>query len=409
MTKTTVTTIPALYVAPVRIETDHLPTLDTADLPSNIFWRVLGQAVTLKRDYGSATEAAFVAWLTRQVHVTMVDAAGNLHVDTRTLPAHRSMFTAHTDTVHSSGGPNTVRVDGKYWRADKGAALGADDGSGCALLAYMIEMGVPGYFVFFRGEECGGIGSKWLAEEMPGLFSEIDRAIAFDRADYYDVITHQAGGRCCSDTFAQALADKLSTDDNWYMPCDTGVYTDTAEFIGLIPECTNISVGYKHQHGDREWQDVEFLWKLAGTCVSIQWDLLPTERDPKVTENKYDDWFSSKWDKWNKEDKPVKKVTGVYYGYGADVDDDDTDTEYSDDATDDLLDMIADIRTGSSPIALMYLIADEAWPEDPEMALKNMSARLLDDEALEYAQGMLEENWPPEAVLLELYNLCATT
>ena len=193
------------------------------------------------------------------------------------------------------------------------------------------------------------------------------------------------------------------------MPCDTGVYTDTAEFIGLIPECTNISVGYKHQHGDREWQDVEFLWKLAGTCVSIQWDLLPTERDPKVTENKYDDWFSSKWDKWNKEDKPVKKVTGVYYGYGADVDDDDTDTEYSDDATDDLLDMIADIRTGSSPIALMYLIADEAWPEDPEMALKNMSARLLDDEALEYAQGMLEENWTPEAVLLELYNLCATT
>ena len=43
------------------------------------------------------------------------------------------------------------------------------------------------------------------------------------------------------------------------------------------------------------------------------------------------------------------------------------------------------------------------------MALKNMSARLLDDEALEYAQGMLEENWTPEAVLLELYNLCATT
>lgn len=391
---------PALYVAPVRAETDHLPILDTTTLPSNIFWRVLGQAVTLKRDYGSATEAAFVAWLGRQVHVTMIDAAGNLHVDTRTLPAHRSMFTAHTDTVHSSGGPNTVRVDGKFWRADKGAALGADDGSGCALLAYMIEMGVPGYFVFFRGEECGGIGSKWLSEEMPGLFSEIDRAIAFDRAGYSDVITHQAGGRCCSETFAQALADQLSTDTDWYMPCDGGVYTDTAEFISLIPECTNISVGYKHQHGDREEQDIEFLWKLAGACVSIQWDELPTERDPKIVESRYsqyDDWFTSKWDKAA---KPLTgKVPGVYYGYD----------NYQDEETEDLLDLLAEVLTGTDTRLLMNAIAEEAWPEDPHMAMKNMNPRLLDDEALEYAQGMLEEGWEAGAVLLELYDLCATT
>ena len=399
----TKTTTPALYVPPVRIDTDHLPKLDVSTLPSNIFWRVLGQAVTLKRDYESATEAAFVAWLARQVHVTMIDAAGNLHVDTRTLPEHRSMFTAHTDTVHSSGGPNTVRIDGKFWRADKGAALGADDGSGCAILAYMIETGVPGYYVFFRGEERGGVGSSWLAKEMPGLFSEIDRAIAFDRAGYADVITHQAGGRCCSDVFAQALADQLSTDTDWYMPCNGGVYTDTAEFIELIPECTNISVGYKNQHGDREEQDVEFLWDLAKRCVAVQWDNLPTERDPKIVEswylNPFSDWDDYLGDKKTKSTPPAK-TAGVYYGYDDYMDNPEVEVE-------DLLDMIAEVRTGSSAVSLMYLAAEEAWPEDPEMAYKNMRIGLLDDEALEYAQGMLEEGWPAHAALMELYDLCA--
>lgn len=399
----TKTTTPALYVPPVRVDTDRLPKLDVSTLPSNIFWRVLGQAVTLKRDYESATEAAFVAWLARQVHVTMIDAASNLHVDTRTLPEHRSMFTAHTDTVHSSGGPNTVRVDGKFWRADKGAALGADDGSGCAILAYMIEMGVPGYYVFFRGEERGGVGSSWLAKEMPALFSEIDRAVAFDRAGYADVITHQAGGRCCSDVFAQALADQLSTDTDWYMPCDGGVYTDTAEFIGLIPECTNISVGYKNQHGDREEQDVEFLWGLAKRCVAVQWDNLPTERDPKIVESLYSltggglDWGRILGEP--DETRSPAKVAGVYYGYD----------DYLNHEIEDLLELIAVVRTGGPSSALMYLAAEEAWPEDPEMAYKNMRVSLLDEDTLGYIQGMLEEGWPAHAALMELYDLCAST
>jgi len=155
----------------------------------------------------------------------------------------------------------------------------------------MIEAGVPAYYVFFRGEERGGIGSKWLAEEMPALFASIDRAVAFDRADYYDVITHQSGGRCCSDEFAQALCDALGTGEDWFLPCDGGVYTDTAEFTDLVPECTNVSVGYKHQHGDREEQDIEFLQRLAALAVAVDWDALPTKRDPKVYER--DDWRSA--------------------------------------------------------------------------------------------------------------------
>ena len=70
------------------------------------------------------------------------------------------------------------------------------------------------------------------------------------------------------------------------MADDTGVYTDTAEFKGLIPECTNLSVGYAHQHGPNEEVDIRHLLALAAVAVNVNWETLPTERDPKVIERK---------------------------------------------------------------------------------------------------------------------------
>jgi hypothetical protein len=262
---------------------NHLPLLDPTQKFNTQLMRVLAHALSLKRDHGSRTEAEFVTWLVNRLPVTMIDAAGNIHVDRRRLSSHRTLFTSHTDTVHHSGGHNHVRVDGHMWRADR-AALGADDGAGIALMCHMIEHSVSGYYIFFRGEERGGVGSSWLAENMDDLLEEFDRAVAFDRAGYSDVITHQGGGRCCSNTFAEALSDQLNDRGMLYMPCDGGVYTDTAEFVKLIPECTNLSVGYKHQHGDREEQDVKYLQVLAEALVAVDWDRLPTERDPNVRE-----------------------------------------------------------------------------------------------------------------------------
>ena len=98
--------------------------------------------------------------------------------------------------------------------------------------------------------------------------------------------------------------------------------------------------------------------------------------------------------------KPLTgKVPGVYYGYD----------NYQDEETEDLLDLLAEVLTGTDTRLLMNAIAEEAWPEDPHMAMKNMNPHLLDDEALEYAQGMLEEGWEAGAVLIELYDLCAVT
>lgn len=395
------------YIAPVRADTDNLPLLDIETLPQNVFWQVLGRALTTKRDYGSVAESEFVAWLSQRLGATLIDAAGNLHIDTRFDKSHRTMFTAHTDTVHSSGGVNKVRVDGKFWRADKGAALGADDGSGCALLAYLIEMGTPGYYVFFRGEERGGVGSKWLSENMPELFTGVfDRAVAFDRAGYADIITHQSGGRCCSDEFAQALADQLSSDTDWFMPCNGGVYTDTAEFTTLIPECTNVSVGYKNQHGDREEQDIEFLWDLAKRVVSVQWDSLPTVRDPKEkpAASRYGKWTSA-YAAYDADDSYFSSKDPVGATKKLDVLDDldDLDSdEYS------VMYAIEDFRTGQDVSYLMELIADAVYPQDPPLALRSMNPRHLVEAVLVEAETMLCDGWMADQVLLELYEACAS-
>jgi hypothetical protein len=73
-----------------------------------------------------------------------------------------------------------------------------------------------------------------------------------------------------------------------YLPDNTGVYTDTAEFIEVIPECTNISVGYYSEHSDKEKLDIIHFQALADRVALIDWDSLPTDRDPTVVETM--DW-----------------------------------------------------------------------------------------------------------------------
>jgi hypothetical protein len=268
----------------------HLPMLVPGpETTGSALLHNLYRACSVRRADGAATEAQFVAWLCNRLPVTMIDGAGNIHVDLRTGPQHRTMFTSHTDTVHYTGGSNGVRIDTTdpkrtLWRADEHSCLGADDGAGIALMMHMITSGVPGLYVFFRGEEVGGTGSNWLASQMPDVLDEIDRCISLDRAGYGDVVTHQAGERCCSDEFADALSAALTTDDlsMCYTPTSMGVFTDSANLTRIVAECTNLSVGYADQHGDGEWQDVTFLEALATALVRVQWDALPAARDPKL-------------------------------------------------------------------------------------------------------------------------------
>lgn len=200
----------------------------------------------------------------------------------------RTLFSSHTDTVHQQDGPNafvrcvetaiTPLGDGRtniVYRAN-GSQLGADCGAGVALMVHMITNGIPGHYVFHAAEEVGGIGSTALAES--GVFKNMfDRAIAFDRKATHSIITHQRGGQCCSTEFAEALAGQLNDAnlDFMFAPDDSGVYTDTAEYVGQIPECTNVSVGYYNEHTMNERLDFTFFEQLANAVLLVQWETLP--------------------------------------------------------------------------------------------------------------------------------------
>jgi hypothetical protein len=227
------------------------------------------------------------------------------------------------------------------------------------MLMHMMHNGVQGYYIFTQGEECGGIGAKHIAKYYPELLDCFDRAIAFDRRGTDSVITHQGYGRCCSDIFGQALATALNGDDFqlMYSTDDSGVYTDTAEFVDNIPECTNISIGYYSEHGEREHLDVNHFQRLGLAVLLFDWDALPVERDPKVQDFKT-------WD------------TGVYKGFDYGMDDG------FDFAIDDICYALHDARQGYTD-ELFYLVGESVYPEDPDMAVKFLDAKLLTDEVID--------------------------
>jgi hypothetical protein len=67
--------------------------------------------------------------------------------------------------------------------------------------------------------------------------------------------------------FGDALCDELNKSGMSYIKDDGGVYTDSAEFVDYIPECTNISVGYYSEHTVNEKQDINHLIDLCVACV----------------------------------------------------------------------------------------------------------------------------------------------
>ena len=227
--------------------------------------------------------------------------------------ASTTLFSCHIDTVHyaatTTDYKNHVVYDANLGIAYKDKAdatcLGADDGAGIWLMLEMYDAGVPGTYVFHRGEERGGIGSKAVAANYPDWLKSFKRAVAFDRRGTTSVITEQGwSGECCSDAFASALASALNKESGFrFVPDPSGIYTDTAEYADLIPECTNISCGYEHEHSSNETLDVAFLTDLLRVCLRVEWDALPTERDPSIPRPTRYDYG------WNVDFKTARKGT----------------------------------------------------------------------------------------------------
>lgn len=241
------------------------------------------EMLTYKRPHDTNTESAFVQkYLIEPYQMSgMLELMGPMrNVVIITDINSSTLFSSHTDTVHSKEGMQEVMFDKNiaYAYKNDNECLGADDTTGVWLMLAMIEAKVPGTYVFHRGEERGGIGSRWMADNKVDFLKQFKRAIAFDRKGEESVITMQRGMKCCSNEFADALSKQLGKD---WKADDTGTFTDTANYTHLIPECTNISVGYYDQHTKDEQQNVEFALDLAIKLTNIQWETLPTIREAK--------------------------------------------------------------------------------------------------------------------------------
>jgi hypothetical protein len=238
------------------------------------------------RPHDSEAEHAFCRAYLDAVPGMTADGFGNRMITIGERP--RTMWSCHIDTVASRGGRQEVDLDAVgiagLSHGTAGMSLGADDGAGIWIMLNMIAAGRPGLYLFHRGEERGCLGSRWLRCNTPGILEDIDAAIAFDRAGYHDVITHQSFGRTCSDAFAASLATGINSliPGFRYAPDDTGVFTDTNEYADIIPECTNLSVGYHRQHGPRETLDVGHCEMLLAAMLSFDASRLVIERDPSI-------------------------------------------------------------------------------------------------------------------------------
>ena len=352
----------------------------------SILHKTLARALSVKRPHNTVAVSDFTEWLFNALPAelksfTSVDGAGNLHIDNR-IAGSKTLFIAHVDTVHKEIGANKIRKTATHWYAD-GAPLGADDGAGVAMLMHLIHADVKGYYIFSQGEECGGIGAKHIATHHTDLLAQFDRAIAFDRRGIDSVISHQGMGRCASDVFCQALANDLNAFDDtlMYSPDDTGVYTDTAEFTDIIPECTNISVGYYSEHGDQENLDIVHFEALSKAVLKVMWDSLPTDRDPTVPEYKTYKYDTAWWSSYGVYDNATAhntKLDSKYFGKWQDED-------YWE--TQDLLDAIDDALEERYDF-LLELISESVYPEDPTIAKRFLNRRLLTKELLQEAITM---------------------
>ena len=194
-------------------------------------------------------------------------------------------FTAHHDTVHKDSGMQKLVVSNDVVSvADSKVSncLGADCTTGIYIILSMIEAGIDGTYVIHAAEESGCKGSSSLVEDYPYWLEYTRAVISFDRYGDNSVITHQMGLRTASDEFAMSFATAL--DMPQLKPDSGGSYTDSNEYGLIVPECTNISVGYYGQHGANETQDLQYLDKLVESLLCADWSQLVFVRDPKEVE-----------------------------------------------------------------------------------------------------------------------------
>ena len=218
------------------------------------------------------------------------DAFGNLHKTVFEIGKNRKkiepniLFSSHTDTVHRKDGGQVLNLYKNKVVTSESTCLGADDTVGNFLMISMIEKGIPGKYIFHRGEERGGLGSSYIAKETPEVLDPIDFAIAFDRKDINDVVQYQNGERCCSKEFASQVAKILGMTGG----DPHGTFTDTANYVDVVAECSNVSVAYWDQHSKHERCDLKEIASIEERILCADWkSLVAYEFTPEYEFDQY--------------------------------------------------------------------------------------------------------------------------
>lgn len=257
------------------------------------------------RKHDTPNEKRFGEWLIKQLNKMKVKPTirqnGNITVQ---VGEGKTLFSSHIDTVHGVKEQTTYGLlyDKDFEQvflatrppaanAAKGAkgeyvasCLGADDGAGVWLMLKMIEAKVPGGYVFHRGEECGGLGSKEMVAKEEEWIKQFHACVAFDRKADFEVVYMQGGVTCASNTYTDALCKALTKPSMAikYQPSNGGSFTDSKNYRGLIGECVNVAVGYYNQHGVDEYLDYGHLYALLDIVKEVKWDELPRQRVPYI-------------------------------------------------------------------------------------------------------------------------------
>ena len=164
-------------------------------------------------------------------------------------------LTAHLDTVgYGHTDKEIVDENGliKAYRNNNRTILGADDRAGVFIIWELFVNGGTFDILLFDGEEIGGIGSTNFIETEPDL-SNIKLMISLD-SPFHNRYIWYGNANCYQGLFEYVDSFGFVNDGH-------GIFTD----ITILTEyydipAINLSVGYRHQHTDEEYLDVESMY-----------------------------------------------------------------------------------------------------------------------------------------------------
>lgn len=197
-----------------------------------------------------------------------------------------TLFAAHLDTIGNEPRqtkPIYIEKNRVLISSGNSDCLGGDDRCGILCLLALIDAKVPGTYIFHSCEERGMQGADFIVNSMD--LTLFDRAIEFDRRGTDSIISKMIGMTVCSYEFVNSLSAQLGLG---FRDDPTGLITDVFSYNCIIPEVTNLSVGFNNEHSNREY--IHVLWlidRFIPQLLKVNWESLPVVRNPIFDEFDY--------------------------------------------------------------------------------------------------------------------------